>query len=187
TLSVVAPVYNEEEAVGELCSRVVAACGRVGVPFELVVVDDGSVDTTLPRLIELSRTHPQLVVLELSRNFGHMAALQAGLACARGEAVVVMDGDLQDPPELIPELFARWRDGANVAYGLRAGRGEGFLLRWMTAAFYRLLRLAARIEIPAQAGTFCLLSRRSVEVLVRGLGERSRYFAGLRAWLGGRQ
>jgi dolichol-phosphate mannosyltransferase len=187
TLSVVIPVYNEEEAVGELCSRVLAACGRIGLPFELVVINDGSVDGTLSRLIELSRSHPELLVLDLSRNFGHMAALHAGLTCARGEAVVVLDGDLQDPPELIPELVARWRDGADVVYGLRASRGEGLFLRWLTSAFYRLLRLAARIEIPAQAGTYCLLSRKSVEILIHQVPERSRYFAGLRAWLGGRQ
>jgi polyisoprenyl-phosphate glycosyltransferase len=185
-LSVVAPLYNEEEIVPELVRRVEESCRRLNVPFEIVLVDDGSKDSTLARLTSLSRTIPELRVASLFRNFGHMPALSAGIALARGEAVVVMDGDLQDPPELIPDFYGKWRAGADVVHGLRTGRKEGFPLRQLTAIFHRLLGRLAEISIPRQVGTFCLMDRAVVDVL-NAMPERSRYFAGLRAWVGGRE
>jgi glycosyltransferase involved in cell wall biosynthesis len=184
-LSVVAPVFNEGDGVEALVSRLRATCSKTAASYELIVVNDGSRDATLPRLIALSEAIPQLRVVDLSRNYGHMAALSAGVALARGDAVVVMDGDLQDPPELIPELVECWRGGADVVYGLRTKRHEGVVVRLGTRLFYWLLR-ASRTSIPENVGTYCLMNRRVVDVL-NAMPERSRFFAGLRWWVGGRQ
>ncbi|MBI3616117.1 MAG: glycosyltransferase family 2 protein [Candidatus Omnitrophica bacterium] len=185
-LSVVVPVFNEQDSVGELAQRVIEACRPLKEPFELVVVNDGSQDDTLWRLIELSRTVPEIRIIDLFRNFGHMPALSAGIRLAGGEAVVVMDGDLQDPPELIPKFFSRWKEGADVVYGLRTERRESFLRRRATSFFYWLLSKITETRIPEQVGTFCLMDRRVAEIL-NSLPERDRYFAGLRAWVGGKQ
>jgi len=185
-LSIVIPLYNEAEGVPELVRRVVQSCRSLEMPFEILTVDDGSRDETLPRLTALSRSVPELRVLSLFRNFGHMPALSAGLSLARGAAVVVMDGDLQDPPELIPEFLREWRAGADVVYGLRTRRKERVLVRKATALFYFLFEKLAESPIPKQAGTFCLMDRSVVDIL-NAMPERSRYFAGIRAWVGGRQ
>lgn len=184
--SVVIPLFNEQEIVPELIRRVTGSCRSLEIPFQLVVVNDGSRDETLPCLIRLSRAVPELRVVSLARNFGHMAALSAGLAVARGDAVVVMDGDLQDPPELIPRFVAAWQAGAEVVYGKRVERGDPLPVRAATAAFYWLLGRIAETPIPRQVGTFGLMDRRIVDRL-NSLPERSRYFAGLRAWVGGKQ
>jgi len=186
TLSIVIPLLDEEALVPELVGRVRESCRELGVPFEIVVVNDGSRDNTLGRLIEESRMVPELRVVDLFRNFGHMPALSAGVAAARGEAVVVMDGDLQDPPELIPQFVAEWRRGADVVYGLRTVRYESLLKRTAIRGFYFLLNRMAETKIPSQVGTFGLMDRRVVDVIV-AMPERSRYFAGLRAWVGGKQ
>jgi dolichol-phosphate mannosyltransferase len=185
-LSVVVPLCNEADTVEELCERVVEACRAVGMAFEVVVVNDGSEDGTLDKLLKLAESHPELRVIDLMRNFGHMPALSAGLERARGQAIVVMDGDLQDPPELIGPLVEKWRAGAEVVYALRATRQDGFLLRVSTALFYGVLGLVTGRRIPAQAGTFGLMDRKVANALLR-MPERNRYFAGLRAWAGGRQ
>jgi len=185
-LSVVAPLFNEEQTLPELTRRLVESCRSLGVPFEILLVNDGSRDGTLLRLIRLSEGIPELRVVDLYRNFGHMAALSAGLSLARGESVVTMDGDLQDPPELIPRLFQEWKGGADVVYGLRTHRGESLPLRAGTALFYWLLGRLTEVRIPKQAGTFCLMDRR-VAAQINRMPERNRFFAGLRAWVGGRQ
>lgn len=185
-LSVVVPLYNEEETVGELLRRLLQTCRTLKEPFELVTVDDGSRDRTLDRLLELSRRNPELRVIRLSRNFGHMAALDAGIVSARGAAVVTLDGDLQDPPELIPRLFEKWREGADVVYALRTTREESGLQKTGTSLFYWLLDHLSETPIPKQVGTFGLMDRRVAEIL-RQLPERQRFFAGLRAWAGGKQ
>lgn len=185
-LSVVAPVFNEQDLVHELVRRVVESCRPLGVSFEVVIVNDGSRDETLLRLIAMSREVPELRVVNLLRNFGPMSALSAGIALARGEAVVVMDGDLQDPPELIPKFFVEWRAGADVVYGLRTRRSEVFLKRLAISLFYALLGRIAETRIPKQVGTFCLMDHRIARTL-NGMRERNRYFAGLRAWVGGKQ
>lgn len=185
-LSVVAPLHDEEDVVPELVRRVVESCRALGVPFEFIVVDDGSRDGTIPRLTALSRTVPELRIVSLFRNFGHMSALSAGLSLARGDAVVVMDGDLQDPPELMPEFYREWRAGADVVYGLRTSRKERILVRKATSIFYHILDRLAEIPIPKQVGTYCLMDRSVVDIL-NAMPERARYFAGIRAWIGGKQ
>ena len=184
-LSVVVPLFNEEEVVQELIQRVIRSCRALGHPFELLAVNDGSRDETLHRLVALSRDFPELRVIDLHRNFGHMAALSAGLTLALGKAVVTMDGDLQDPPELIPKLFAQWREGADIVYGQRTARHESFFQRQGTRFFYWLLEKVSETKIPKQVGTFGLMDRRVVDLLNR-MPERDRFFAGLRAWTGGR-
>ena len=184
-LSVVAPVFNEADGVDALVSRLKAACAKTAKSFELIVINDGSRDATLHRLIALSQSTPELRVVDLFRNYGHMSALAAGLAMAKGDAVVVMDGDLQDPPELIPALVDCWKGGADVAYGLRSNLHGGVARRWSTRLFYWLLR-ASRTSIPENVGTFGVMDRRVVDVL-NSMPERSRFFAGLRWWVGGRQ
>ncbi len=185
-LSIVAPLFNEEKITPELIRRIRSACRTLGASFEILIINDGSTDKTLPVLVELSRSAPELRILNLSRRFGHMAALSAGLESARGTAVLVMDGDLQDPPELIPQFVAQWRAGAEVVYGLRTARHEPWMTRTATRVFYWLLDKTSDTPIPKQVGTFCLMNRRVVDVL-NGIPERNRYFAGLRAWVGGKQ
>jgi dolichol-phosphate mannosyltransferase len=185
-LSVVTCVFDEQEIVGDLTERVIRSCRGLSVPFEFVVVNDGSRDDTLARLTELSRENPELRVINLFRNFGHMPALSAGIDQARGEAVVVMDGDLQDPPELIPDFMHEWRAGADVVYGLRTRRNETRLKRTAIEVFYWLMGGVSDIGIPKQVGTFGLMDRRVVDILNR-MPERHRFFAGLRAWVGGKQ
>ena len=184
-LSAVAPVYNEAAIVDELVRRMADACRAVGCPFEVVIVNDGSTDGTLGQLVALSRGLPELRVLDLSRNFGHMPALHAGVSAARGEVVVVLDGDLQDPPELIGAMVDKWREGLDVVYGLRTARHERLPRRLANRAFYRLLSILADTEIPQEVGTFGLMDRWVVDALA-AMPERNRFFAGLRAWVGGR-
>jgi dolichol-phosphate mannosyltransferase len=185
-LSVVVPVYNEEHTLRELHHRLAAVLGPVG-PHEVVFVDDGSQDASWPILEELARHDDHLRLVRLSRNFGHQAAITAGLDTARGDAVVTLDGDLQDPPELIPELVARWREGYDVVYAVRAERaGEA---RWRLTAitlFYKLLRRIAGNQIPENVGDYRLLSRRVVDALA-GMPERARFIRGMTSWVGFRQ
>ena len=185
-LSVVVPVFNEEDLVGELVERIVSGCHRLDHRFEVLIVNDGSRDGTLPRLLAESRELSMVRVIDLQRNFGHMAALSAGLASARGDAAIVMDGDLQDPPELIPEFVAAWLKGADVVYGARTGRHEGRPRQLLAGLFYRLLARLSSTPIPESAGTYGLIDRRVLDQL-NSLPERSRFFAGLRAWAGGKQ
>lgn len=185
-LSVVFPVFNEEASVGELVSRVFEACKSIGVSWEVVAVNDGSTDATLERLVQHSTAHPELRVIDLFRNVGHMSALAAGVQCAHGKAVVVMDGDLQDPPELIPALFVQWKQGAEIVEAQRARRREGICQRFFSYLFYRLLSYVAETAIPKNVGTYCLLDRRVVDAL-NAMPERQRFFVGLRALIGGRR
>ena len=181
-LSVVAPVLNEEETLRTFYERTCAALE--GTDFELVLVDDGSSDSTPQILDRLAEEDPRVRVIRLSRNFGYQAAVSAGIDHARGEAVVTIDADLQDPPELIEDLVARWRDGADVVYAVRrdrAGESRAKLAtaRWFSSLFSRL----AQLEIPAGAGDFRLLDRRAVEAL-RRMPERSRFLRGMVVWVG---
>ena len=187
TLTVVLPVFNEEALLPELHRRLLAAIGPLGIPYELLYVDDGSSDRSLEVVTAIARADPRVGVLALSRNFGHQMALTAGLDHARGEAVVLMDSDLQDPPELIPELVARWRDGLDVVFAQRRARpGESAFKRATAYAFYRFMRTLASVDIPADTGDFRLLSRPAADAL-RALRERQRFLRGLVAWLGFRQ
>jgi dolichol-phosphate mannosyltransferase len=181
-LSVVAPMLNEEGVAAEFHRRVSAALEDV--PFELIVVDDGSRDRTPAILSELAARDPRLRVVRLSRTFGHQTALTAGLDHARGDVVVMMDADLQDPPEVIPELLARWRDGADVV-AARRRRREGETRFKLASArwFYRLMSRLAQVQMEPDAGDFRLLDRRALDALLE-LRERARYLRGLTAWVG---
>ena len=186
-LSAVLPVYNERETLAALYDRLVPLLERVsGGAFEVLFVDDGSDDGSDAILAEFHLRDARCKALYLSRNFGHQAALQAGLDQARGRAVVLMDADLQDPPELIEQFVARWRDGFDVVYAIRRSRQEGVLKRTAYALFYRTIRAMAEVDVPLEAGDFCLLDRRVAETLV-ALPERNRFLRGLRSWVGFRQ
>ena len=185
-ISVVVPLYNEQETIGELHRRLSLVMQATGESYELVFVDDGSRDAT-PRLIaELADRDPCLVPIHLSRNFGHQPAVSAGLDHARGRAVVVMDGDLQDPPEVIPQFIQLWKMGNDVVYAIRRKRKEGVFKRSAYFLFYRLLRAIADIDIPLDSGEFCLMDRKVVDSL-RSLPERWRFVRGLRTFVGFRQ
>jgi dolichol-phosphate mannosyltransferase len=182
-ISVVAPIHNEAETIAELHRRLTSVLTELG-DYEIVLVDDGSLDRSWEHMLALAPGDPHLRLVRLSRNFGHQAALTAGLEAARGDAVVLIDADLQDPPELIPLLVAKWREGFDVVYGLRTRReGETLFKRSTASVFYRLLRGMTRIEIPADAGDFRLLSRRAVDALAR-MPERARFLRGMTSWLG---
>jgi glycosyltransferase involved in cell wall biosynthesis len=185
-LSIVIPVRDEREVLPALHRRVASTLDALGVPSEVLFVDDGSTDATPRILARLRRRDDRVGILRLSRNFGHQAAVTAGLDHARGRAVVVMDGDLQDPPELIPRLVERWRAGYHVVYAVRRRRKEAWPLRVAYFTFYRLLRRIGELDIPTDSGDFCLLDRRAVLAL-RRLPERVRFVRGLRRYVGFRQ
>ena len=187
-LSVVVPCYNEEMIIGEMYLRLVAALENVpALDFELIYVDDGSRDATLDLLRGLQRADPRARVIALSRNFGQQMAITAGLANAAGDAVAIIDADLQDPPEVIPEMVERWRQGADVVYGVRSEReGETFFKRWASRMFHRLMARIADISIPLDAGDFRLMDRKAVNAFLT-LQERDRFMRGMAAWIGFRQ
>ncbi len=185
-VSVVIPLFNEQENVPELHSRLTAALSSTGAPYEIVFVNDGSRDTTPQLLEKISAGDPHVVMLDLSRNFGHQVAISAGLEYSRGKSVIIMDGDLQDPPEVLPQFIAKWREGYEVVYAIRTNRKENFLKRISYSTFYRLLQWIAHINIPLDSGDFCIMDRRLVDLLVR-MPERNRFLRGIRSWLGFRQ
>ena len=187
-LSVVIPIYNEEATLPELYRRLthVLSQNPTELVYEMIFVNDGSTDASIQVLMRLHADDPVVKVINLSRNFGHQAAITAGLDYSKGDVVVCMDGDLQDPPEIIPTLLARWRDGNDVVYAVRRVRKEGFIKRACYAAFYRLLRSFSKVSIPLDAGDFSLMDRRVVDCL-NNLPERSRFIRGLRTWIGFRQ
>jgi len=182
-LSVVIPVYNEQENLAALYSRLIAALEPVEPNFEIVFVNDGSRDDSAAILESLALRDPRVQVIELARNFGHQIAISAGLDFARGEAVIVMDADLQDPPEVLPKFIAKWREGYEVVYAIREQRKEGWFKRAAYALFYRLLQRIANIQIPLDSGDFCIMDRRVVDVLIR-MPERNRFVRGIRSWIG---
>jgi polyisoprenyl-phosphate glycosyltransferase len=182
-LSIVIPIYNEEDNLPRLYERLTATLDPTGPTYEIVFVDDGSQDRSLEHLRALAANDPRILVVELARNFGHQVAISAGLDHSRGQGVIVMDADLQDPPEVLPEFIAKWREGYDVVYAVREQRKEGWIKRTAYAAFYRLLQRVANIEIPLDAGDFCIMDRRVVDVL-SGMPERNRFVRGIRSWVG---
>ncbi|GAC1300918.1 MAG: glycosyltransferase family 2 protein [Isosphaeraceae bacterium] len=182
-ISVVIPIFNEEDVLDELHRQVSTVLEDVDRPWEIVYVDDGGVDRSLEMLKDFQRDDPHVVIVELSRNWGHQPALSAGLAVARGDAVVLMDGDLQDPPEVIPRLIAAWENGAKVVVAERAKRAETGWRRVVFPLFYRILGFLSDYPIPLNAGIFGLLDRQAVDA-VNKLSESNRYLPGLRAWIG---
>ncbi len=186
-LSVVVPVFNEEDGIPELHRRLGSALRGLDLPSEIVFVNDGSRDRSADLLDAAAAADPAVVVVHLSRNFGHQAAVAAGLMQSRGQAVVVLDADLQDPPEVIPELLAQWRAGNQIVYGQRIKRrGDPLTKRALAWMYYRVVRDLASVDLPTDAGDFCLMDRAVVDVL-NGMPERNRYIRGLRAWVGFRQ
>jgi glycosyltransferase involved in cell wall biosynthesis len=181
-LSVASPMHDEEGTVAAFHARVVAALE--GLPFELVIADDGSRDGTPAELAKLAEADPRVKVVTLSRNFGHQAALTAALEHTSGDVVVMLDGDLQDPPEAIPEMLERWRQGADVVYAVRSRRqGETAFKRTTASWFYRLFRNLADIELEPESGDFRLMDRRPLDVLL-AMPERNRFLRGMSVWVG---
>jgi len=183
-LSVVIPAYNEQDNVEPMYERLVAALEGEVEGLEIVFVDDGSKDETWLRVSELAAADPRVVALRFARNFGHQAALTAGVDSARGRAVVIIDADLQDPPEVIPELIARWREGFEVVYAQREVReGETWFKRITASVFYRLLRSITNVDIPVDTGDFRLMGPKALTAF-RAFPERNRFIRGLVSWIG---
>jgi polyisoprenyl-phosphate glycosyltransferase len=185
--SIVVPVYNEEEVIPALLDRLTRLLAELDGPAEVIFVDDGSQDESLARLSEHAARDPRFKVLQLSRNFGHQIALTAGLDFARGNAVVALDADLQDPPETILELARRWREGFDVVYAVRTHRaGENRFKRVTAALFYRLLRRLSDVDIPVDAGDFRLVDRKALEAY-KSMREQDRFVRGMFSWIGFKQ
>ncbi|UBF28179.1 glycosyltransferase family 2 protein [Kovacikia minuta CCNUW1] len=185
--SLIIPVYNEEATLPELFYRVSTVMDRMDGPVELILVNDGSCDRSLAIMRSLHDKDARVCYLSFARNFGHQIAVTAGLNFARGQAVVILDADLQDPPELIPDMVERWQQGYEVVYAQRTQRHrEGWFKRLTAYVFYRLLKQLADVDIPTDTGDFCLMDRRVVEIL-NTMPERNRYLRGLRSWIGFRQ
>lgn len=187
TLSLVIPVFNEEETIPELFRRLGDFLNQLGETWEVVFVDDGSHDASLQLLRATANEEKRYKVVVFSRNFGHQMAITAGLDRAEGDCVVVMDADLQDPPEVVREMIARWREGFDVVYGVRKKRlGETWFKKVTAAAFYRILRMLLGFDVPLDTGDFRLMSR-PVLLTLRSLRERHRFIRGMVSWIGFRQ
>jgi dolichol-phosphate mannosyltransferase len=186
-LSVVVPVHDEQETLEELVRRLTAVLDDLpGLLAEIILVDDGSRDMSYPLMVRIANGEPRVKIVQLSRNFGHQVAITAGVELARGDAVIVMDSDLQHPPELIPEFVRRWDEGFDVVYGVMQERSEDWFKRVTARAFYALLRKLTKVEMPAAAGDFRLIDRVAVDAFV-SMRERDRYVRGMFAWLGFQQ
>lgn len=186
-LSVVVPVYNEEETLLEFHRRMSAVLKEIQTQYELIFVDDGSVDRSAELLRNLRMSDRNVAVLTLSRNFGHQIAVKAGIDHAKGEAVIMIDADLQDPPEEIPRLIEKWKAGHDVVYTFRTHRdGESFFKKATASVFYRLMSSISSVHIPRDAGDFRLISREVADV-IRSIREKNPYLRGLVAWTGFRQ
>jgi dolichol-phosphate mannosyltransferase len=182
--SLIIPVYNEEKTIPELYKRVSTVMDQLDGTTELILINDGSRDRTLQLLRELHQQDPRVVYLGLARNFGHQIAVTAGLNFAQGEAVIILDADLQDPPELIPEMLNLWKQGYHVVYGQRTKRHRESWFKRLTAyTFYRLLKQLADVDIPTDTGDFCLMDSQVVKIL-NEMPERNRYIRGMRSWIG---
>ncbi len=182
-LSVVIPCLNEADGLPELRRRLSAALGQLDGGYEVIIVDDGSTDGSVALVEEWISETARATLVKLSRNFGMEAAMSAGLDYSRGDYIVLMHADLQDPPELIPEMLERAMSGADVVYARRIGRDESFVKRSLATAFYALMRRLARVPYQGQAGDFRLMSRRVVDAL-RAMPERRRFLRGMVAWVG---
>ena len=188
-LSVVLPAFNEQAVLPMTYERFTATAPKlagIGLDYELIFVNDGSRDDTADMLDELARKDPHVRAVHLTRNFGHQAAISAGLTLARGDAVAIMDCDLQDPPEILPKFIAKWREGFQVVFAVRRKRKESLFKRMAYWTFYRLMAMTAEMDIPLDSGDFCVMDRHAVELL-NGLPEQQRFVRGLRTWVGLKQ
>lgn len=184
--SIIIPLYNEELTLPELRSRLIQATVSLDTSFEVILIDDGSEDRSFEIMKKIHEQDARFKIIRLSRNFGHQIAISAGMDVAQGDAIILMDGDLQDPPELLPQMIAKWKEGYQVVYTIKMSRKENSVKRLAFTAFYRVLHALSSIQIPMDAGNFSLLDRRVVEVM-KHIPERHRYISGLRAWVGFKQ
>ena len=183
-ISIVIPCHNETSVISALHSRLCATMDRMDISWECILIDDGSTDGTIEELVKLHEADERFVVLQLSRNFGKEAALTAGLDFARGRAAIPLDADLQDPPEVIPELVSKWQQGYEIVNAVRSHReGETIIKKATAHAFYRLINKMSRVEIPYDTGDFRLISRPALDAL-KNIPERRRFMKGLFAWVG---
>ncbi|CAN5783009.1 glycosyltransferase family 2 protein [soil metagenome] len=187
TLSIVVPIWNEEQVIPELYKRVVEIMDSTGQSWELICVNDGSRDQSMRLLFDLNAKDPRVKIIDFSKNFGHQVAISAGADFAEGDAVIVMDADLQDPPDVVLRMIEKWREGYEVVYAVRSKReGETWFKLFTAKVFYRLLRGVANIDIPVDAGDFRLMDRRVV-LAMRQLREKHRFMRGLSSWVGFKQ
>lgn len=187
SISVVVPCFNEGEVIAQCHARLTEVLRGIAAWYEIVYVDDGSRDETLAQLQRLYSSDPNVTVVELSRNFGHQSAVSAGLEAAQGHVVVIIDADLQDPPEVIPSMLEKWKEGYEVVYGVRDARpGESGFKVWTAKLFYRLIGSLSDVKIPADAGDFRLLDRKAVDA-IKQMPERHRLLRGMCSWIGFRQ
>lgn len=186
-ISIVIPIFNEEENLQNLYNRLTAAAPLWGEDYEIVLVDDGSRDSSLTMMRVMAEKDARVRVVKLSRNFGHQPAISAGIKIAKGDAIVIMDGDLQDPPEELHRFLDKWREGYEVVFAIRTKRKEGIFKKMAYSTFYRILAWISDIEIPLDSGDFCVMDRKVVNVLVHEMPEQLRFVRGMRAFAGFKQ
>jgi glycosyltransferase involved in cell wall biosynthesis len=187
TFSVVIPIWNEESVIPTLYTRVVGVMEKTGERWDLICINDGSTDNSLVLLRELHRDDPRVKIIDFSRNYGHQVAITAGMDFAEGDAVIIMDADLQDPPEVILEMIERWQEGYDVAYAVRTKReGETWFKLWTARLFYRVIQQVANVDIPLDTGDFRLMDRKAI-LAMRQLREKHRFMRGLSSWIGFKQ
>lgn len=186
-ISIVIPLLNEEENIPQLYKRLTASAPLWKEDYEILFIDDGSYDNTFQMLKDIAAKDQKIKVIKLSRNFGHQAAISSGIKKAKGDAVIIMDGDLQDPPEELPRFLDKWREGYHVVYAIRTKRKEGFFKKMAYKLFYRLLSMISDIDIPLDSGDFCVMDKKVVNVLNKEMIEHNRFVRGLRAYAGFKQ
>jgi dolichol-phosphate mannosyltransferase len=186
-ISIVIPIYNEEENLQNLYTRLTNAAPSWKEDYEIVLIDDGSHDSSLTMMRVMVEKDSHVRIIKLSRNFGHQPAISAGIQEAKGDAIIIMDGDLQDPPEELYRFLDKWREGYDVVYAVRTKRKEGFLKKLAYSSFYRLMAAISDIEIPLDSGDFCVMDRKVVNVLVHDMPEQIRFIRGMRAYAGFKQ
>lgn len=186
-ISIVIPIYNEEENLQNLYTRLTNAAPSWKEDYEIVLIDDGSRDNSLTMMRVMAEKDSHVRVIKLSRNFGHQPAISAGIQEAKGDAIIIMDGDLQDPPEELYRFLDKWREGYEVVYAVRTKRKEGFFKKLAYSSFYRLMAAISDIEIPLDSGDFCVMDRKVVNVLVHDMPEQIRFIRGMRAYAGFKQ
>lgn len=186
-ISIVIPIYNEEENLINLKNRLIKSSTLWNDSFEIIFVDDGSYDESINIMNKFSNEDSRIITVRLSRNFGHQAAISAGMKVSNGDVVIIMDGDLQDPPEELPRFLNKWKEGFQVVYAIRKSRKEKLFKKISYKLFYRLLSLISDIDIPLDSGDFCLIDRKVVNVLNHQMAEQNRFVRGLRAYAGFKQ
>lgn len=186
-ISIVIPIYNEEENLHNLYTRLTNAAPSWKEDYEIVLIDDGSRDSSLTMMRVMAEKDTHVRVVKLSRNFGHQPAISAGIQEAKGDAIIIMDGDLQDPPEELYRFLDKWREGYEVVYAVRTKRKEGFFKKLAYSSFYRLMAAISDIDIPLDSGDFCVMDRKVINVLVHDMPEQIRFIRGMRAYAGFKQ